>query len=241
MPTPDGAFVVGEPQGAPGWFPANDNPRDKARTTSRSRSHGGTSRSATACCPALRPRRPHDLAVAGESPMATYLATATNGRSTSRARAGRAACRSTTPWTAGSGAPDGRGATSRASRSPHVPHRAHGRTRSRRRGRSSTTRPRRVRARVPDQAQLRPRAGCRDGRARLAHQWVGDSVTLKVWPDLAARGLRDVLDVAVGRARRRADGEASSTTCQRGWDWSQSAIPPTAAVMFTAPRTTGGR
>jgi len=30
VPTSDGAFVVGEPQGAPGWFPANDNPQDKA-------------------------------------------------------------------------------------------------------------------------------------------------------------------------------------------------------------------
>src|SRR5215218_4601949 len=30
IPTDDGAFVVGEPQGSPGWFPANDNPRDKA-------------------------------------------------------------------------------------------------------------------------------------------------------------------------------------------------------------------
>jgi aminopeptidase N len=31
VPTDDGAFVVGEPQGSPGWYPANDNPRDKAR------------------------------------------------------------------------------------------------------------------------------------------------------------------------------------------------------------------
>ena len=30
VPTADGAFVVGEPQGAPGWFPSNDNPQDKA-------------------------------------------------------------------------------------------------------------------------------------------------------------------------------------------------------------------
>jgi aminopeptidase N len=30
VPTNDGAFVVGEPQGSPGWYPANDNPRDKA-------------------------------------------------------------------------------------------------------------------------------------------------------------------------------------------------------------------
>jgi len=28
--TGDGAFVVGEPQGSPGWYPANDTPRDKA-------------------------------------------------------------------------------------------------------------------------------------------------------------------------------------------------------------------
>jgi aminopeptidase N len=30
VPTSDGAFVVNEPQGSPGWYPANDNPRDKA-------------------------------------------------------------------------------------------------------------------------------------------------------------------------------------------------------------------
>ena len=30
VPTDDGAFVVGEPQGSPGWYPANDEPADKA-------------------------------------------------------------------------------------------------------------------------------------------------------------------------------------------------------------------
>ena len=30
VPTDDGAVVVGEPQGSPGWFPCNDNPQDKA-------------------------------------------------------------------------------------------------------------------------------------------------------------------------------------------------------------------
>src|SRR5215216_3204069 len=30
VPTADGAFVVNEPQGSPGWYPANDNPQDKA-------------------------------------------------------------------------------------------------------------------------------------------------------------------------------------------------------------------
>jgi aminopeptidase N len=30
IPTDDGAFVVNEPQGSPGWYPANDTPKDKA-------------------------------------------------------------------------------------------------------------------------------------------------------------------------------------------------------------------
>jgi aminopeptidase N len=30
VPTSDGAYVVNEPQGSPGWYPANDNPMDKA-------------------------------------------------------------------------------------------------------------------------------------------------------------------------------------------------------------------
>jgi aminopeptidase N len=30
IPTDDGAFVVNEPQGSPGWFPVNDSPKDKA-------------------------------------------------------------------------------------------------------------------------------------------------------------------------------------------------------------------
>jgi aminopeptidase N len=30
VPTHDGAFVVGEPQGSPAWFPGNDTPADKA-------------------------------------------------------------------------------------------------------------------------------------------------------------------------------------------------------------------
>ncbi len=30
FPTADGAFVVGEPQGSPAWYPANDTPCDKA-------------------------------------------------------------------------------------------------------------------------------------------------------------------------------------------------------------------
>jgi aminopeptidase N len=81
VPTADGAFVVNEPQGSPGWYPANDNPRDKAtyafaitvpegitaigngRLISRRTSAGKTT---------WRWRE--------DSPMAPYLATATNGK-----------------------------------------------------------------------------------------------------------------------------------------------------------------
>jgi aminopeptidase N len=80
VPTDDGAFVVNEPQGSPGWYPANDNPQDKAtfdiavtvpdgitaiangRLLSKKTRHGETTW--------------HWLE---DSPMAPYLATATNG------------------------------------------------------------------------------------------------------------------------------------------------------------------
>jgi aminopeptidase N len=81
VPTDDGAFVVGEPQGSPGWYPANDNPRDKASydftvtvpegltvmangvLTSRTTNAGSTT-----------------FVWSNRSPMAPYLATATLGR-----------------------------------------------------------------------------------------------------------------------------------------------------------------
>jgi aminopeptidase N len=80
VPTDDGAFVVNEPQGSPGWYPANDNPQDKAtfdiavtvpegitaiangRLLSRKTRHGKTT-----------------WQWLEDSPMAPYLATATNG------------------------------------------------------------------------------------------------------------------------------------------------------------------
>jgi aminopeptidase N len=36
VPTDDGAFVVNEPQGSPGWYPVNDNPRTRRPTPSGS-------------------------------------------------------------------------------------------------------------------------------------------------------------------------------------------------------------
>src|SRR5687768_16132112 len=76
----DGAFVVNEPQGSPGWFPANDDPNDKATydfaitvpagnvalgngILLSSVTHGGET----------------TWRWSEDSPMASYLATATNG------------------------------------------------------------------------------------------------------------------------------------------------------------------
>lgn len=81
VPTNDGAFVVCEPQGAPGWYPANDTPQDKATydfaitvpdgltvmANGVLLSHGSAAGKTT-----WRWRE--------SDPMASYLATATTGR-----------------------------------------------------------------------------------------------------------------------------------------------------------------
>ncbi|MCW6010803.1 M1 family metallopeptidase [Micromonospora sp. CPCC 205371] len=78
--TEDGAFVVNEPQGSPGWYPANDNPRDKATydfaiTVPKGITAIGNGR--------LVGKRDHGDKTTWrwreDSPMAPYLATATNG------------------------------------------------------------------------------------------------------------------------------------------------------------------
>jgi aminopeptidase N len=81
IPTDDGSFVASEPQGAPSWFPCNDYPTDKARyrirvTVPKSRvavSNG------TLLTRVFHER--HTTFVWDEdSPMATYLATVTIGK-----------------------------------------------------------------------------------------------------------------------------------------------------------------
>jgi aminopeptidase N len=80
IPTDDGAFVVNEPQGAPGWFPVNDNPQDKATydfTVTVPEGHTVIANGQLVS---------HNTAGGKEtwhwsedSPMASYLTTATNG------------------------------------------------------------------------------------------------------------------------------------------------------------------
>ncbi len=81
VPTDDGAFVVGEPQGSPGWFPVNDNPRDKATydfavtvpAGLTAMANGVLVSSASSGATTTWRWRESD-------PMASYLATATLGR-----------------------------------------------------------------------------------------------------------------------------------------------------------------
>lgn len=80
-PTKDGAFVASEPQGSPSWYPCNDNPRDKATFDVRATVPAGTVavgngdlvRRSTA-------RGRTTFTWRNRAPMPTYLSTITIGR-----------------------------------------------------------------------------------------------------------------------------------------------------------------
>jgi aminopeptidase N len=81
IPTPDGAFVADEPQGAPTWFPCNDYPTDKATYDFRVT----VPRAITAVANGklvrrVRHRRRSTFVWSEDAPLATYLATVTTGR-----------------------------------------------------------------------------------------------------------------------------------------------------------------
>jgi aminopeptidase N len=78
--TPDGAFVANEPQGSPGWYPANDNPRDKATYDIAITVPEGITAIGNGRLVSSRTQRGKTTwRWSEDSPMAPYLATATNG------------------------------------------------------------------------------------------------------------------------------------------------------------------
>jgi aminopeptidase N len=80
IPTDDGAFVVNEPQGSPGWYPVNDSARDKATYDFRVKVPEGKTVMANGKLISQRTRDGWTTWHWSEdSPMAPYLATATNG------------------------------------------------------------------------------------------------------------------------------------------------------------------
>jgi len=81
VPTDDGAFVVGEPQGSPAWYPANDNPRDKATYDFSVDVPAGLTVMANGVLVSHATNGGRTTWVWRETdPMAPYLATATLGR-----------------------------------------------------------------------------------------------------------------------------------------------------------------
>jgi aminopeptidase N len=81
IPTDDGAFVASEPQGAPSWFPCNDYPTDKARYRIRvTVPKGKVAVSNGALVRQVVHKRHRTFVWDENSPMATYLATVTTGR-----------------------------------------------------------------------------------------------------------------------------------------------------------------
>jgi aminopeptidase N len=80
IPTDDGAFVVNEPQGSPGWYPVNDTPRDKATFRFTITVPAGREAVANGRLISQTTQGSKTTWVWEEdSPMAPYLATATNG------------------------------------------------------------------------------------------------------------------------------------------------------------------
>ena len=81
VPTDDGAFVVGEPQGSPAWYPVNDNPRDKAAYDFSVSVPAGLTAMANGVLVSHATHGGRTTWVWHEAdPMAPYLSTATLGR-----------------------------------------------------------------------------------------------------------------------------------------------------------------
>lgn len=83
--TSDGAFVVGEPQGAPSWFPANDTPTDKATyDVALTVPEGVTAISNGELVSATTTGGRTTWTWHNSDPTASYLVTATNGTFSTR-------------------------------------------------------------------------------------------------------------------------------------------------------------
>ncbi|GGK67887.1 metallopeptidase [Sphaerisporangium melleum] len=185
VPTDDGAFVPGEPQGAPSWFPANDHPTDKATFTFHATVPEGITAVGNGRLVSQKTSGGWTTFLWDSSePMATYLATVTLGNFT--------VDRSTTP----SGIPvytavDPRLVTQSAAAVAKIPDIVEyfstifgpypfGSTGA-------------IIDRAPDvgyalESQTKPIFSSAPGVGtmahELAHQWYGDSVSLTKWSDI---------------------------------------------------------
>jgi aminopeptidase N len=184
VPTNDGAFVVNEPQGSPGWYPANDNPNDKALfDISVTVPEGLTALANGVLVSSTTANGKTTWSWSHSNPMATYLATATLGvfdLTTSTLADGTPNYVAVDPAITSSRAVlsripavyeflesvfgdypfDSIGAI--VDRAPNVGYAL-----------ESQTKPNY--ASMPSEATL---------VHEIAHQWYGDSVSLEIWPDM---------------------------------------------------------
>jgi aminopeptidase N len=241
VPTPDGAFVVGEPQGAPGWFPANDNPRDKARYDVAVTVPRGNVAMGNGVLVKRFDHGDHTTWVWHEgAPMASYLATATNGRFKFTQRRGPHGLPIYDAVDSGFPQAEQEKAARNMAREPEIltflsglygpyPFEAAGG----------------IADDAPDvgyalESQTKPNydsvPSVRTIVHELSHQWVGDSVTLKVWPDIWLH--EGFATYSTWLWDEHEGGDSAQTTFNQvyaGWDWSQTAIPPSAADLFGGP------
>jgi aminopeptidase N len=241
VPTTDGAFVVGEPQGSPSWFPGNDNPRDKATYDVSVAVPDGITAMSNGVLVSKRSRGGTTTwSWREDSPMATYLATATLGNfELTRSRIGRIQSYvAVDPSQAAESAPvlarlpevvrffadlvgpypfDAVGAI--VDDAPEVGYAL-----------ESQTKPNFDSA--PDPTTL---------AHEIAHQWYGDSVTLTEWPDIwlnegfatYSEWLWDEHDGGPTPQERFDELYATPATDEL-WDPAPNALPDP-SVLFSAP------
>ncbi|MDH6220959.1 M1 family metallopeptidase [Streptomyces pseudovenezuelae] len=185
IPTDDGAFVAGEPQGAMTWFPANNHPKDKSSYDITITVPKG--RTAVANGVLLGQRTAHGKTTfrwRQREPMAAYLATATVGRfqvEQYRTRDGIQVYNAVDPREAAAAAPVLKKLPSVLEWESKLfgpyPYRAAGS----------------IVDHAPDvgyalETQTRPVYDSAPGLGTLvhenAHQWFGDSVSLTSWKDI---------------------------------------------------------
>lgn len=185
VPTADGAVVVGEPQGSPAWYPANDVPSDKATfSISMTVPDGLTAVGNGALISRSSDGARTTFAWRERYPMATYLATITLGRftvTTGRTPAGVPTYVAVDPKLANS-------ASSSVAKLPEMtdfltslygsyPFETVGAIvdDAPELGYSLETQTKPVFAYNPDDATV---------LHELSHQWFGDAVTPRTWPDI---------------------------------------------------------